>query len=86
MSGIVPDGLYDAQEEAFRQFEDYRDQLINENGFSRNQALCEAYNHLAVLWYDDILQQAQTKEEAEYCKKQGKRYDKLSDRYCDKDG
>jgi len=81
----VPDSLYESQEEAFRDFEDYRDRLIEENGFSRNEALCEAYNHLSVLWYDDILQQAKTQEEADYCKRQGKRYEKLSDRYCDKE-
>ena len=85
MSGIVPSNLLDHQEEALREFEDYRDQLINENGYSRNQALCEAYNHLAVIWYDDILQQARTQEEADYCKKQGKRFDKLSDYYCEKE-
>ena len=90
MEGIVPDSLYESQEEAFRDFEDYRDQLINENGYSRKQALCEAYHHLSVLWSDDIMQQVEppfdskrANEEAEYIKTQAKKYERLSDRYCD---
>ena len=69
------------EDEILRDFEDYKNRLLESE--SRNSALCEAYHSMSVNW-NDVLQQAETQDEADYIKEKVRHYTKISDRYCDK--
>ena len=69
------------EDEILRDFEDYKERLLESE--SRNSALCEAYNSISINW-NDVLQEAETQDEADYIKDKVKHYAKISDRYCDK--
>lgn len=77
------------EEEILREFEDYKNRLLESE--SRNSALCEAYHSMAVSWHD-VLQEIEepfdserAQNEADYIKEKIKHYEKISDRYCDKE-
>jgi len=77
----MPLNFFYISSEILREFEDYKERLLESE--SRNSALCEAYHSMAVSW-NDVLQEAETQDEADYIKEKVKHYEKISDKYCDK--
>ena len=65
-----------------REFYQYKKDLL-ESGYSRDEALCEAYNQKAIS-YRDLLQYVETDEEADEIRAMIRRFQDLSDRYCEK--
>tara|TARA_R110000824_G_scaffold83912_1_gene209717 strand:- start:14 stop:289 length:276 start_codon:yes stop_codon:yes gene_type:complete len=65
-----------------REFYQYKKDLL-ESGYTRDEALSEAYNQKAIA-YGDLLQYAETDEEADEIRAMVIRFEGLSEKYFEK--